>query len=96
MNARVSQPAIEEATMQIRRAEDSLCDMRRDVRRYSEMASAAGFGLVAIGDLLGADASEHSVDSDLSHGLANAVVALGALLKHVGEQTWQITEEEQQ
>lgn len=96
MNARTSQPAIEEAIKQVRRAENTLRDMRRDVRRYSEIASAAGFGLDAIGNLLGANASEHHIDEEMSCGLANAVVALGALLRGIGDQTWLMTEEDGQ
>lgn len=96
MNARTAQLAIDEALQKTQRAENALRDMRRDVRRYSEIASAAGFGLDAIGNLLGADASEHHIDEEMSYGLANAVVALGALLRDIGDQTWLMTEEDEQ
>lgn len=85
MSARTSAQAIYEAKQAM-----------KEVSRQSEAVTAAGFGLCAIGDLLGADASEHHMTEQLTHGLAQAVVAIGTLLKGVGGQLWEISEEVQQ
>ncbi|TBU81253.1 hypothetical protein DNK06_08845 [Pseudomonas daroniae] len=63
--------------------------MRLNVSRRSETITAAGFGLCALANLLGADASDHFVDHDLKYGLANAVLAIGELLKETGASLWE-------
>jgi hypothetical protein len=42
------------------------------------------FALGAIGNLLGADASEHYLNDEDAEGLAHAVVAIGQLVKLIG------------
>ncbi|MCY1299295.1 hypothetical protein D9M70_488180 [compost metagenome] len=71
-----------------------LANLRREVNRRSEVVQAAGFGLCALADLLGADASEHHMTEELKHGAANAVLAIGELMKEIGVRLWEISEEE--
>lgn len=85
MSARTSAQVVHEAKQAM-----------KEVNRQSEAVAAAGFGLRAIGDLLGADASEHHMTEQLTHGLAQAVVAIGTLLEVVGGRLWEISEEDQQ
>ncbi|WP_457788336.1 hypothetical protein [Pseudomonas sp. PL-6] len=96
MNARVHQFANSEATQAAQAAKQELSRMRSDVNRHARAIISAGFGLRAIGDLLGADASEHFVDRDMEHGLAHAVVAIGELLNQTGGCLWDISSEEDQ
>ncbi|MCY1290901.1 hypothetical protein D9M70_400670 [compost metagenome] len=96
MNARVSKPAIDDAIKAARVAERSLKELRREVNRRSNAVCSAGFGLCAIGDLLGADSSEHYMTDTLNHGLANAVVAIGELLQETGSRLWEISEPEEE
>jgi hypothetical protein len=70
--------------------------LRNAGNRRSEVISKAGLGLCAIGDLLGADASEHLIDYDQQYGLANAVVAIGELLKSTGNRLFSISDQSQQ
>lgn len=100
MNARTSPQAMDEATRVL--IEDIAAQAMREAKRSikevssrSEAVTAAGFGLCAIGNLLGADASEHHLDYDLKYGLANAVLALGELMKETGNRLWEICEDEQ-
>ncbi|WP_120993154.1 hypothetical protein [Stutzerimonas urumqiensis] len=46
---------------------------------------SAGYGLMVIGDLLGADGSEHSLGPGDLSGLQHAVVALGAMVLDAGQ-----------
>lgn len=89
MSTRTSTRSMDEAVREAQKA-------MKEVSRRSEAICAAGFGLCAIGNLLGADASEHHMTDDLTHGLANAVLAIGELLKDTGNQLWEISEEDQQ
>ncbi|MCY1548019.1 hypothetical protein D9M68_841050 [compost metagenome] len=73
-----------------------LTDLRRKVNRSSNIVSAAGLGLRAIGDFLGADGCEHCIDEKQREGLANAVVALGELLYLNGIELYSFTEEKEQ
>ncbi|OLU25437.1 hypothetical protein BVH03_17410 [Pseudomonas sp. PA15(2017)] len=96
MNTRTSAVAIEAAINAANNAEGSLRRTRQFVRSRSGAISAAGIGLSTIGDLLGADASEHFIDSDMQHGLANAVLALGKLIYGLGNDLWEVCEEDQE
>lgn len=46
--------------------------------------TSAGIGLEAIGNMLGADGSEHCFNAKDMNGLHHAVVALGDLIKGLG------------
>lgn len=72
-----------------------LAILRTEVHRRSEVVQSAGFGLCALADLLGADASEHHMTDDLKHGAANAVSAIGELMKEIGVHLWEISEPEE-
>lgn len=85
MSARTDAQAIRDAKLAM-----------KEVNRHSDAICSAGFGLCAIGNLLGADSAEHYMTHDLTHGLANAVVAIGELLKDRGSRLWEISEEDQQ
>lgn len=99
MNARTSKQAMDEAVKAARSAEQSdrdLRTLRMEVNRRSGAISTAGFGLCAIGNLLGADSSEHYVDEDLQTGLACAVLAIGELLKSTGNRLFEISDQPKQ
>lgn len=67
--------------------------LRHTVHRQSEAISAAGTGLCAIAEVLGADGSEHHLSDDVKEGLAHAVFAIGELLKENGNFLWTMSEE---
>lgn len=71
-----------------------LASLRADVNRRSAVLQSAGFGLCALADLLGADASEHHMTYELKYGAANAVQAIGELIKVIGIDLWEISEPE--
>ncbi|MFV3305803.1 hypothetical protein ACNFBT_11035 [Pseudomonas sp. NY15181] len=98
MNARTSKAAMDEAVNAAQLAESALHELsslRRVVNRRSETINAAGNGLCALANLLGADASEHHMTADLKYGAACAVDAIGELLKEFGCQLWEISEPEE-
>ncbi|WP_462379564.1 hypothetical protein [Pseudomonas sp. Marseille-QA0892] len=59
--------------------------------RIQERANAlvnAGIGLETIGNLLGADSSEHGLCDEEKTGLAHTVAALGSLVSQHANEVW--------
>jgi hypothetical protein len=66
-------------------------DIQQETQRLKQAAwehgnylTSAGYGLITLGDLLGADGSEHFLTKDNLNGLQHAVVALGAMVRDSG------------
>ena len=58
------------------------------IQRRVEILANAGKGLEAIGNLMGADASEHHLTADDQMGLAHAVAAMGAMIFATANEAW--------
>lgn len=58
------------------------------IQQRAEVLLNAGKGLEAIGELMGADASEHNLTDENRDGLAYAVAALGALVFATANEAW--------
>lgn len=58
------------------------------IQRRAEILANAGKGLEVIGNIMGADASEHHLTADDQMGLAHAVAALGAMIFATANEAW--------
>ncbi len=58
------------------------------IQHRAEILANAGKGLEVIGNIMGADASEHHLTADDQMGLAHAVAALGAMIFATANEAW--------
>lgn len=63
------------------------------IRQRSEAISSAGIGLCALAEILGADGSEHDLSDALKERLAQAVYAIGAMIRENGNYLIDLTGE---
>lgn len=57
--------------------------LRRTVERHETTLYSVGYALTTIGNLLGANGSEHHLDDADMNGLQHAVIALGSLVTSI-------------
>jgi hypothetical protein len=65
----------------MKKLNESLAELPALVFDKSGPIFAAGAGLMAIAELLGADGSEHHINAEQTDGLHHAIYAIGAMLK---------------
>ena len=58
------------------------------IQHRAEILANAGKGLEVIGNIMGADGSEHHLTADDQVGLAHAVAAMGAMIFAAANEAW--------
>lgn len=64
--------------------------------RIGNDLAGAGYALEDLGNLLGADGSEHHINKDDANGLQHAVVAISAYIRKAATELCVAVEEEQE